>query len=515
MTPVHTPSPSAPALPVYTAQQVQQAERPLLDAGQGPELMRTAAHGLALVVQRILCENLGQVYGTTVTALVGPGNNGGDALFAAAELATRGAHTTAILLYPDAVHVDGLAAARSAGVRIETDWAPGSHAFTQLLNAHVVMDGIFGTGARPGLPQSLTRSVSAWLKASAPNQIRIAVDVPTGVDASTGQTDPHAIPATHTVTFGLMKLGVLTSPGAEFCGNVHLIDIGLPQPPHPAGYFYTHATVPQPEPSDHKYSRGVLGIVAGSQQFPGAAVLTATAAQNTGVGMIRVLGSDRVVDAVLSHVPEVVPTHVPTTGSVQAWVVGPGAPEEAHVRAVLEQAYENRIPVVVDAGALEYIEPGKTRDTWVLTPHEGEAKRLAARLGVDVFSDESTLPSDFLKGGTAHAANDTARAANGTARARALAEATGCCVLLKGPYTVVGEPDLGPVHLTPRGPARLATAGSGDVLAGIAGALLATLQPESASQSAAAAARAVLLHHQAAGRRALETAQNLARLPGA
>lgn len=457
--------------PLYTSQHVRDAEAPLLAAGQGKELMLKAATGLAHVVVRELRNRHGNVYGTRAVALVGSGNNGGDALYALAFLARRGVRCQAVTVAQSA-HEEGVVAAVAAGVRVTTEWDGARE-------ADVVIDGILGTGASGALREPLASQLAAWQN-EACDQLCVAVDVPTGVNASTGEVDPHAVRATHTVTFGMLKAGLFVQPGAAYCGQVECVDIGLTSTDAPAGYLHTTARVPAPEESDHKYSRGVLGVAAGSRQYPGAAVLTSLSAQNTGVGMVRYVGD--ATELVMHSVPEVV------TGwdRVQAWVVGPGAPEDELVDAVLNEAYENSLPAVIDAGALARV--NKVSNNWVLTPHAGEAQALCESRGWAVTREE-------IESAPAH-------------WARRLASELGCCVLLKGARTVISEPD-GTVHATPLGPARLATAGSGDVLAGIMGALMATEQPGGSRSAAVVAANAVLIHHAAAGTRALETAQTI------
>lgn len=488
--PVTTSAMEVEPLPLYSAEQVRAAEAPLLARGLGPELMRRAAHGLAHVTLKALARRRGHVYGARAVALVGPGNNGGDALFAAAILARRGLCTLAITVFPNRVHSEGRAAALAAGVRVTSSWEVGSAGFEALCEADVVLDGIFGTGSSGGLAEDLAARLEQWQSGQAGlaghgglagRQLCIAVDAPTGVDASTGRIYSGAIRATHTVTFGLMKTGLVAGNSPDVCGEVTLVDIGLDAPEDPAGWHHTRISPHEPAPDDHKYSRGVLGLITGSELYPGAAVLTATAAQNTGVGMIRVATS--AFDEVVRNVPEVVNAE----GPVDAWVCGPGAPEKRVIEDTLNQAYAAGTPVVVDAGALPFV--GDTCPTWVLTPHAGEAAALAQRVGMDVSARGI--------------ADEPGRAAV------RLADHFGCVVLVKGPYTVVAEPG-GRIHTTPRGPARLATAGSGDVLSGILGALLATTRPQSSGEAARSAAQAVLIHQRAAGRRALETARNVA-----
>ena len=399
-------------------------------------LMQRAAAGLATAVT----DFLGGVYGRRVLLLVGSGDNGGDALHAGALLARRGASVEAWLLGSSA-HEAGLAALRAAGGRI------GSPRPMPAGSADVVIDGIVGIGGRPGLPSHVAEAVIP-IHQSIP---MVAADVPSGVAVDTGEAGGPVgmhLRADLTVTFGTHKVAHLVDPAAQACGTVQLVDIGLdPTALGAAPVASLQADdvarlLPPPRPDAHKYTRGVVGVRAGSATYPGAALL-AVAGANTGLaGMVRYVGSAH-HDVVARH-PEVV-----GDGRVQAWVVGPGTAGDA--RAHLEAALADDVPVVVDADALAQWQgrPGRA----VLTPHAGE---LAAMLEVE-------------------------RAEVEKAQLRHVREAAvrfGCVVLLKGRHTLVadGEARGGtgvPVRVTTGGTPWLATAGAGDVLAGLIGALLA------------------------------------------
>src|SRR4051794_33596983 len=180
--------------------------------------MQRAATGLATVCIRLL----GRSYGVRVTALVGAGNNGGDALFAAAALAARGARVTAVLLAPDRAHPAGLAALRRAGGRVVE---PGDE--DGLDRADLVLDGIVGIGGARQLRPAAAELVA---RAAAGPGLMVAVDVPSGVDAATGAVVGEAFPAQHTVTFGAVKPGLVVGAGRGCAGTVHLVDIGLAEP---------------------------------------------------------------------------------------------------------------------------------------------------------------------------------------------------------------------------------------------------------------------------------------------
>lgn len=414
----------------YSVETVRAAERELMARLPEGALMARAAAGLAAVCAGLL----GRVYGSRVVVLAGPGDNGGDALYAGARLARRGARVTAVPMDPARMHPGGLAALRAAGGRVERSVPE---------RADLVLDGLLGIGGRGGL-----RPAAAALAERIPaGALVVAVDLPSGVDADTGEVTGPAVAADATVTFGAYKPGLLIDPGASRVGAVRLVDIGLDLA-EPGLEALQHADVagllPVPTASSDKYRRGVVGVVAGSEQYPGAAVLAVAGALRGGAGAVRYVGP--AADAVLARYPEVLVGR----GRVQAWVVGPGigAGRTAEVaRALADQD----VPVLVDADGLRGLDPDVVRGrraVTLLTPHAGEA---AALLGV---------PRESVEAGR-------------LAAARELAGRYGAAVLLKGSTTLVAPAGPGPVRVNPTGTPWLATAGSGDVLSGLAGALLA------------------------------------------
>jgi hydroxyethylthiazole kinase-like uncharacterized protein yjeF len=439
---------------LYTVAQVRAAEEPVLAATAEGELMQRAATGLATVCLRLL----GRAVGTRVTALVGAGNNGGDTLFAAARLAGRGARVTAVLLAPDRAHPAGLAALRRAGGRVVP--ADGD---TGLDRADLVLDGIVGIGGSGGLRPDAVGLVE---RAATGPGLRVAVDVPSGVDADTGAVQGAAFPAQHTVTFGAVKLGLVVGAGRTVAGEVHLVDIGLGEHlPAPAARQLTDADaaarIPLPGSDDDKYTAGVVGIVAGSATYPGAGVLCTGAALRTRPGLVRYAGP--AADGVSAAWPEAIVTagRPSDAGRVQAWVVGPGVGTEGDARGVLAEVLASDVPVLVDADALTILAAAqdlvrrRTAPT-VLTPHDREFERFGTRVGDDRIG-----------------------------AARRLAAELGAVVLLKGDATVVAAAD-GTTFVNGTGTPWLATAGTGDVLSGIVGSLLATGLP--AAEAAAAGA---------------------------
>ena len=531
----------------YTATQVRAAERPLLDAGLGGALMRRAAAGLASACRRLLIAHRRAVTGARVVVLAGKGNNGGDALYAAANLAARGAQVTIVPVL-GTVHPAGLAAARSAGALLysapETPALTGNRASTAALTdadstesatapwealargplarADLVIDGILGTGATGEPTGPIADLITAWLKTwddpahrCGPLPLIVAVDVPTGVDASTGRRATVHVPADLTVTFGAQKAGlVLAGLPTE------VIDIGLDLSRVPESRTIAEVEdadlaglLPYPGPADHKYSRGVLGVLAGSPEYPGAGRLATGAAVACGLGMVRVFGAKKLRRAIIDTVPEAVPGELDAPGRCRAFLTGPGAPDEVQVAQLLSTAIEANAPLVLDAGALLQVPAllgaGAALPAGsILTPHVGEFRTLytgLARAGLlepspvpeaAADQDRNSAPGGAEGPGTDHTPTgpDLDDPEQRLAALRGVAAAVGAVVLLKGHQTLIATP-AGAVYAPTPGPANLATAGSGDVLAGILGALLATGAHRGNQTSALLAAAGVLLHN--------------------
>ena len=262
---------------------VRAAEQALMATLPPGTLMQRAAAGLAAVCAGVL----GRVYGTRVAVLAGSGDNGGDALYAGARLARRGARVTAVAA-ASRVHEQGAAALRAAGGHLT---GPGDPDLTGLVGgADLVLDGLLGIGGRGGLAGPY--AALAALAGTGPAVV--AVDLPSGIDADTGAVDGPAVRADVTVTFGTWKPGLLIDPGASHAGLAELVDIGLG--PHLAGPAVAAlqaadvaALLAQPPGDSDKYRRGVLGIVAGSDRFTGAATLAVGGALRGGAGMVRLV----------------------------------------------------------------------------------------------------------------------------------------------------------------------------------------------------------------------------------
>jgi ADP-dependent NAD(P)H-hydrate dehydratase / NAD(P)H-hydrate epimerase len=452
----------------WTVEQIRAAERKALAGTPAGELMQRAATAVAVATARLLKDRSGGVYGRRVAILVGGGNNGGDALYAGAWLASAGAQVSAVLLVPDRTHPDVLDEFTFAGGKI----------VEVLPWAEVVIDGMLGLGGRPGLQDRSARLAELVHDAEIPV---VSIDIPSGLDIDTGVVDTgspgSAMRATVTVTFGGLKPGLLVGQGPEYAGEVQVVDLGFDlEPPslHVLEGKDVAAALRRPGRLDDKYTRGVLGIVAGSPQYSGAAVLCTGAALRGGCGMIRYAGT--APDIVRERWPEVVVhENVASAGRVQAWVIGPGIGTDDAASEALARVLYTDVPVLVDADGITLLGSdwfsGATRERsqpTILTPHDREFERLFGEIGTDRL---------------------------GAAR-RAAAE-SGAVVLLKGSATVVATPD-GTAYVNPTGTPWLATAGSGDVLSGLIGAILAS----GVEAPMAAAAGAYL--HGVAGRLAAE-----------
>ena len=499
----------------YDSDTVRELERPLLD--DGVPLMRMAASAAAHVTMTLLDDEDLAVEDARVTLLVGAGDNGGDGLYAGAELANEGAHVTAIavgrslheealsvfvhaggrvLALDPAAEIPGCATGFSAGeagerLQAAVEYAQGSHVIID------AMAGIGVSGALRGIAGTIASSLGfdgeLPDKPALPNNepssdlpLVVAIDTPSGVGVNDGSLPGPYIPADATVTFGAMKPCAMVPPASYACGRLTLVDFGfdiddcVPATEMTDSDFVTDS-IRLPQLSDGKYSRGVVGLVTGSARYPGAAVLSSTAAARTNTGMVRYLGPQRTQDMVLSSLPEA----VIGKGRVQSWVVGSGVPtgddeaadadiQRETIAALLKHyalpqevdsedgddaKHANALdmpPIVVDAGALDLL-PNKVPAQVVVTPHVGELARMLTRL------DENEVGVDKVR-------------AQPLACARKLHELTGATVLLKGAVTMVVGTDGKSnerVILSGRAPAWMSTAGSGDVLAGMLGALLA------------------------------------------
>ncbi len=468
---------------------VRTAEQALMAKLPDGALMQRAAAGLASVCASLL----GQVYGSRVVVLAGSGDNGGDALYAGARLARRGAVVTAIAA-GSRLHQGGASelaasggwvtawddqeAARSDGREAERNG--DAEAKAAIARADLIIDGLTGIGGHGGLREPAAGLAREAERARLAGATVVAVDLPSGIDADSGELQGLAVMADATVTFGTWKPGLLVDPGASHAGVAELIDIGLePFLAEPAVTALQAADVaallPRPAAESDKYRRGVLGVLAGSERYTGAAVLCVGGAIRGGAGMVRLVSAPAALQVVRAHWPEAVLTQadaaapgkaIDMAGQVQAWAAGPGLGTGPRARDALAAVLASSLPVLVDADGITVL--AAHRDLLpraaptLITPHAGELGRLLS-------ADRADIEARRLHYATKAAAE------------------LGLTVLLKGSTTVIASPEHGqPVLVNATGSSWLATAGSGDVLSGLAGALLAQgLDP---AQAAAAAA---------------------------
>ncbi len=418
---------------LLTPDEMAEADRLAVQAGRPiPALMQAAGRAVARAARRFgPCRTL---------VLCGPGNNGGDGWAAARLLADEG--------WPMAVAAWAMPRAGSAAAEVAARWRGPVVPFepAEAVRAGLVIDAVFGAGGRGPVPEEVAATLAA-----APRVL--AVDMPSGLDGATGQPQGSVRAAELTVTFFRRKPGHLLLPGRTLCGKVLLADIGLPPSVlagvAPRAWANGPALwrLPAPDAAAHKYSRGHVTVLGGAE-MTGAARLAAGAARRGGAGLVSIAAVGR-GDVYRAGEPGVMVTEAPLAELLEdarreVWVCGPGLGHDAARRATAELLAARR-RVVLDADALgaHAGRPESLAGAAVLTPHEGEFARLFGPVGADK-----------------------------PAAARRAAALTGAAVLLKGADTVIAAPD-GRVAINEGAPPWLATAGSGDVLAGLVGALLA------------------------------------------
>jgi ADP-dependent NAD(P)H-hydrate dehydratase / NAD(P)H-hydrate epimerase len=469
-----------PMLELLTSEEMAEADRLTITGGTpGMTLMQAAGRAVADAV----CARL---QGRPVLVIAGPGNNGGDG-FVAGRILREWGHAVRIVLVGDRAKLKGDAAA--AAKLWDEAIEPASP--EKITTPALIVDALFGAGLDrevTGLPRAMIKAMNA---ADGPV---IAVDLPSGINATTGAVMGAAVRATHTVTFFRRKPGHLLLPGRLHCGTVAVADIGIPaavldhvrplafanEPPLWAKGF------PVPKPDGHKYARGHAVVVSGGASTTGAGRLAARGALRAGAGLVTIASPrDAVaVNAAASLAVMVRPvegdkelTEFLADSRRNAVVLGPGGGVGKATRRQVLAALKSEAAAVLDADALTSFadEPDvlftairRGQRAVTLTPHEGEFSRL-----FKIISDDPQLRSKLE-------------------RARKAAALSGAIVLLKGPDTVLAAPD-GRASIAANAPAYLATAGAGDVLAGMIAGLLAQHMPPFEAASAA-----VWLHGEAA-----------------
>ena len=458
--------------------------RPVLSPEQAVALDReTQARGIAAetlmeevgrAVARAVVDLAGGVYGRRAVVVCGKGNNGGDGFVAARHLARSGMRVTVVTLErPDDLRepaAGNLRRLSEQDVRLRT--FSDARLDRELARADVAVDAIFGTGFR-GIPEDEWASAIADLNSSGARVV--AVDIPSGVNGTTGAVEGDAVRAEVTVTFGAAKVGAVLLPGAEHAGTIRVVDIGFPEDLLSADTFLmepedVEAVLPTREADTHKRASGVLVVVAGSRGMTGAAKLIAASAGRIGTGLVVVAVPSGALGAVQASITEAVFLPLPETaegtvapsalellldrlGETHAVAIGPGLTRNEETAALIRALVSaSPVPVVLDADGLNAFEgrSGELADRRadaVLTPHVGEFSRLTGVKARDLASDR-------------------------LAHSRALAREARAVTLLKGSRSVIAAPD-GQARINVTGSPVLATAGSGDVLTGLIGGLLA------------------------------------------
>ena len=447
---------------LYTAEEMSRADRRAQELGiPGGVLMERAGAGMARVALEIYAPERALV-------VAGGGNNGGDGFVVARELYRAGVD---VAVLPTKDEYDGdpatnLAILRNLGVR----FVGADELEAELDGTDLVIDALLGTGFSGEVREREARLIEVINGYSAPV---LAVDVPSGVNGATGEVEGAAVRADFTVCAHAVKVGCVVSPGREHAGEVAAIDIGIPPEAEvESSLVWTDADslrgeIPRTAEPAHKYSAGALLVVAGSRHTTGAPVMVVRGAERTGCGIVFLATSDgsapsvdlELTEALVHGMPEgeegymtaaALEEILQLAGRTSALVVGPGMGVGDEGRRLVEGILrEVDSPILLDADALTNLAgtgalAGRSSPT-VITPHAGELGRL---LGIGA------------KEVSAHRLRS----------AREAAQAYGCCVLLKGSDTLVAEGERIAVNST--GDVALATAGTGDVLSGVIGALL-------------------------------------------
>lgn len=476
----HAPETAGAAIELLTTEEMGRADALTIEAGTpGIVLMEAAGRAVAEEVVRYMPN------AEAVLVLCGPGNNGGDGFVAARFLKEHGFSVRLALLgAKDALRGD----AREMAARCDEDIAPlGPNLIEQ---AEVVVDAIFGAGLTRPVTGVAADTITAL---NASGAFIVAVDVPSGIDGTTGEVRGVAVKAASTLTFFRAKPGHLLLPGRIYCGDVRVADIGIgpsvlteisPRTFANAPALWD-AAFPFPQLSGHKYDRGHVLVISGGPEATGAARLGARGALRAGAGLVTLAGSREATAVNAAHSTAVMVASfsgpqglakILRDARKNAVLIGPGAGVGEATRKLVMCVLEASAACVLDADALTSFEKNppdlfaaitKRAGPVILTPHEGEFSRLF-----------STVQSDGSK----------------LERARQGAKLCAGVVILKGADTVIADPD-GRAAINHTAPAWTATAGSGDVLAGFAAGLLAQGMP-----AFEAACAAVWLHGEAAAR---------------
>ena len=477
---------------IVTAEEMKMLDQAAIKEYGVPGLVLMENAGLRVV--DVIREVLGDVRGKIITVFVGKGNNGGDGFVIARHLLNQGAEVK-LLAVTDLSGSEGDAAVNQAiWQRMEQKIYALEHGDginivrLVIMNTDLIVDAIFGTGFRGKMPEKIGRLVEALNLSGKPI---VSVDIPSGLEADTGKTHGPCVRAAHTVTFALPKLGLIMEPGVGYTGELHIADISIPslliEQKAPPRYLLTGDMVKSWLPvrlsAAHKGNFGRVLIVAGSRGMTGAAYLAGSAAVRTGAGLVTVAVPESLHDIMEVKLTEAMTAPLPDTGkgylapragqsiltlldNMDVLALGPGLSAVPEVAATVRELLPSiRKPVVIDADALNALEGSadilrKVQAPVIITPHPGEMARLLGSSTKKIQADRLAI----------------------TAKTAAVWNVV---ALLKGARTVVAAPD-GALYLNPTGNPGMATGGSGDVLTGMAAALMAqNLNPAWAAAAAA------------------------------
>jgi hydroxyethylthiazole kinase-like uncharacterized protein yjeF len=440
----------------------------------GVKLMESAGVGTVRFIERVV----GPLGGRRVTVVCGKGNNGGDGFVIGRELASRGASVGVYLAgHRDDVAGDARANLDRLGRESVVELTEGrsvGELVQAMAGSDLVVDAVFGTGFE-GVPRGLSGTVIGQINLC--GRPVLCVDVPSGLNATTGAAEGECVRATWTCTMGLPKKGFYLQPGRALVGEVHVIDIGVPASVVEAMDLKENilmpdeaaALLPDRPPDAHKGTFGKIVVIAGSVGYTGAAALASESALRSGAGLVTLGVPESLNDILEAKLTEVITRPLPQTSSralspealphvremlttADAAAIGPGLSREPGAQELVRGIVsEIDVPCVIDADGLNALSPEAVgaragRAPVVLTPHPGEMSRLVGRAVGDIQKRREET------------ASEAARAARAT-------------VLLKGAATVVADAD-GEVYINPTGNSGLASGGTGDVLTGVIAALL-------------------------------------------
>jgi ADP-dependent NAD(P)H-hydrate dehydratase / NAD(P)H-hydrate epimerase len=459
---------------IVTAQQMRDIEGRIFKAGMPvAALMEKVAGLISDRIEELILEQFTAFSASSsqIGILVGPGHNGGDAVVVARELHFRGYKVEIYCPFsqPKELTSQHLQYAQSLGI-------PSYQSIEPLINSDLIIDGLFGFGLERELTDPIAiaiNQVNTW------SQPIISIDIPSGLHTDTGEVLGTAIRATHTLCLGLWKQGLLQDQALDYIGKAELIDFDIPLPDIyavlgdiPTVQRVTKttalATLPLPRPPvTHKYKQGHLLLICGSQRYAGGAILTALGARASGVGMLSVAVPQSLKPLLVAQLPEALIIGCPETetgaiaqlelpaktnlNSFNAIACGPGLTTDT--QSIIEQVLECTVPLILDADALNILAQigtiptlQKRQSATIITPHTGEFARL--------FPDIADVHKDRVKA------------------VRQAAEQSGAIILLKGARTAIANPQ-GAVWIVSESTPALARGGSGDVLTGLMGGLLA------------------------------------------